>query len=1491
MIAPVLLSATYNGISVTARWSPVVNPTNPVTGYCLTVYSQQGGQPYQQVWNDPNRTRGTVVITSPLSTTFGYGVQVYAILAGAPNVLSNMPALLTVLPQLTDVTNAGGSLQAGWLPPVQPNIPVTAMQMLLLDEDGNTVQTAEFDAAATAGTMLLIRSLDPARTYFFSAGACAANNITAASTPVQLLATRPTLINAIYNGQSVVAEWTPATGVSPAVTGYSLSVFSQQGGSPSPVNVGPAVTTATITLSAPLPAGQSFYLSVFALAGGSVFSSTGQAPVPLSLPALGNVRYDGSRIDVGWNPVAAPLSAILSYSVFILPIQGSIPFWSRTLPNDGTTEVSIPLPGPLPTGTSYQVFVVADTVGRVSTACAPLTLLTTLPVLQNAFYNGAGIVFNWLPLASPPATVTGYLLIARSRALGAVVSQAVTGASSSTGTLPLFAPLDPSADYSIEVSTTTSNTIDAATIPADLNPIFPVIEAAVNRNNAIFARWTPSTGNTAPISGYMLTLYSNSGYTPQNFVVSNPNAREAVLPVSSFPAQSPLFQVTVMTPGNIQSGLPALAVPVLAPALSAVGFDGMTISAAWTMATATGVTGYRLSLYDGPVLVLEKTVSDLTGDLAFDGVVGVNYQLTVSALSGIFQGPPSTALAVIGGAPSIQSLSYDGATLKVGWSAPANAPGTGYNLAVWQNGQPLPLTGVVYGTLDASVAVVLNGWTRNTVAVQAIATNTAGPFSETAAVVCMAPEAGAASYDGATLALSWPALRGHEGCGYLVTLYQGGTAQTPVYYTAMNSLRQAITLTSNPAWTATVQAVDGVATGPATTPQALIAGTPAIGSAGYDGEAFQASWSAVTDTAATGSLVTLLENGLAVKTVAVTGGGLTTSFRYPVDVANTYALIVQATVAGATGPASTTGPASAVTTIPIVPPVIQTIGYNAGSGTLSVSWAAVTNASAYTLSLFTDDIPVPCTPAYNGAAATVTIQLATTKRYRCTVNAIFSTVTGPACAPEPVISAAPAPGKMGYDGSYLSLEWEPIPDAAVTGYQVQITASDGSQPVTANSATTSARIPVTFTDGLTYSVQVSALGNKATGPWSNSLNPYVVDPAYYFSAFTANVPAFIYRSAVRPPVQGAFNLFLPQLFVTPPSPWPSGLNPGGNSPFQLTATSSPELPYQLSIAATSDAWSFPANTDPIRGALQTDYQAFINALEACSLLPGAIPFLQQLISCAFPLTFAETLYYAYGFNPGSRFVNLQAGMRLRLSFGQYQFTTTQSSLQNGYAGAGDSSYVMGSYLNNGIQDTGFDNFLSQVINQVNPNSGGGSGVLDFYTANLRQPWYRLFYPAAFPSADRAGSVSLQQNIMLLAAPTWTLLDSATSTIIQGGQPPTSVYTCFLRGRVALIPEIQVQLNGQSVWTPVGTSLRNLLDQTGNTTLRAPLNSAGQQVRRAGLMRNIRNTITDSGQAATSYGPGRMNPVAIHYAPVQTYYDGSDYFDLPLLEGDSITLTT
>jgi hypothetical protein len=569
---------------------------------------------------------------------------------------------------------------------------------------------------------------------------------------------------------------------------------------------------------------------------------------------------------------------------------------------------------------------------------------------------------------------------------------------------------------------------------------------------------------------------------------------------------------------------------------------------------------------------------------------------------------------------------------------------------------------------------------------------------------------------------------------------------------------------------------------------------------------------------------------------------------------------------------------------------------------VAVTWNNPTTASTFQLALLQGNEPLPIDPppSYQGDAASFDMALNSTTAYRIAVSATNGIVSGPLSLVENLIIAKPEITSVIYDNGNILLDWRSISQQAILGYEILLFETGNITPVAdSRVASHGGSIPFTLIEGKTYEVQVRGLGSNSAGPLSKPANPNEVGTSYFFSSYNPDVAPYIYRSPVRPPVQAAFELYLPEIFLTPPSDIPSKLDPIGPSPFKLSKVANNNLPYKLSIAADSDAWKFDAGKPPIREELAADYKTFMQELEnvAGGLMPGAVPYIRQAISRGLPLTFSETLYYAYGYNPANRYVDLQAGMRVRIDYEMYQFVGPggKEPLLNGFVGNSTTYYQMDEYLNgltqsSQVQELGVNSFLSPLPLDVQASNGGAGGMIDFYVNGFRQPYFRIFYPSSFSNTDQPGWVGTSKNIAFVAADSYTDMEAATQQFINGQPFPDQVKSGYFRGRAAIVPEISVSLNGVYVFVPIGTTLRQLLTRQTIVPLRAVV--SGQSTLRTGsltMARSVENVINMPEEIATTYRLDRNNTILFDYKDLITYSNGNDYYDMPLLNGDRISL--
>lgn len=1467
--APALSAASYDGHYLTVSWPATTNSTVVTVlenGAAVLSGSSSGS---------------SLTLPASLSPEAGYSVVLQAFNGISYGPASTPVALISLPPVLTSLQCSGSSLAFTW----SPVSGISSATAVLL-ENGVPVSGATFtyDLSASSGTASF--AFSPATDYTLLLTVTNGAVTSPPSLAVPVISAAPVVIASSFDGTSVSLGWTSSA--NPA-TGYLVTLFEDS--TAQPVTQANYSRNSAIVLPLSTTTGKTYTARVQAVLNGTLSQgpSSAAASIVTQIPSPGSSVYDGRYLTLNWTALAG-----LGIEVSLFE-NGNL----QTTESSASGASSLVLPVSLSADAAYSVqlraFAPAGSGSPApGTASGPYSsstaLLSEAPVISSTSYDGTTLQLSWSEISGASYTVS---LLLNDEPVGGV-SFTYTGATASAAVT-----LAAASNYSVVVTAT----LAGATGPA--SAAVPVIAAAPQAGTSSFdgtnITFNWETVEAAGITGYLVTLkttpQSGTSTSTQYYTRSNSltTAYTVTAGSSSVISVQAIFDQPQLVSGAPVAKGPAsasLAIQTASPVLTSVSYDGAFITAAWT-----AMSGYTIS-----VIISENGATVCTASSTGNSVVfparlspqGV-YQLQLQATLSGATGPLSTATALLTAAPAVSKTTYDASagSTQVTWNA---AGGISYSLQLMENGTASGAP-VSSSTSPATITQTLSASVAYSVLVTPSSGSVTGPASA-AAVISSAPVPLSAGFDGSNVTLSWQAMSGDGLTGYFVTLYENGTAlaTTAANYTANNFITLPLAVTSGKTYTAGIQATidDTAAQGPTAT-VSIVTVQPVLGSAVYDGAFLTAGWAAL---AGYEVRATVLENGNVLCTATSNGSSLTIPVSLP-ETGSGYTLTLEAFAGISTG--QPIAPVSLIS----APPQVQTMTYTA-AGTLTVNWNAVPGAASYQIFLYCEGIAqsFPAPPVYSGTTATASgLSLNQAKVYSITVQAVSGSVTGPPCEAEPFITAAPVLTDWHYNGQELTVEWGAIAQETVTGYEVQI--SGGSIPAQFT-PTNSISFSPGFTAGTSYTMTVCAVGNKATGPSASAVNPYEVDPAFYYSTPATGIPPYLFTANALPPTPAGFVLYLPELFNTPPDPLPSSLtNPTvpaapAVSSFVLSANSgNASLPYKLTVATNSDAFTFSASLAPIRSTLQADFMNFITNLEAVAggLLPGVVGMIRQLVARSYPLTYSETLYYACGFNPGtgSQYVNLQAGMRLTLSFQEYQFTGSSSpstQSQNGYVGSGSSSYVLGSYLTGSpgsqLLDTGFSNFLSQIIQQVDSNGNtGGGGVLDYYTANMRQPWMRIVYPSKFPAANTAGTASLTSNIALLVAPSATQLETATTQFINSGTVPSGVYSAFLRGRVLLVPEIMVSMNGKYLWVAVGTTLRQLMDQFGGLPIRPQSGTTTWKESGLTLLRSTENVITNASTVTTYYSIGSMMPVNLGYAAITGYPDGTDNFDLPLLQGDAV----
>jgi hypothetical protein len=640
---------------------------------------------------------------------------------------------------------------------------------------------------------------------------------------------------------------------------------------------------------------------------------------------------------------------------------------------------------------------------------------------------------------------------------------------------------------------------------------------SVSASSVAFA-WMPE-GAAQPAYGYVQVFDAVTGKAASILLAAggSGSAPFAYVPGNTYVAYAAAAAlISPSVPGCYTIGplAPAKAVPVAAPALGTVAYDGTTLSVGWTAPAlpASPVVvdpAYSLLLYAGGTLV-GSFGADAGGGTAVVDVAALGASVSVvGAVSyGAIRGPAGTsgAVTVVAGAPSVSGLVATASTVTATLTAPAAASGiTGYQAFLYEDGRqvagPAGATDSG-GTLTAAFAYAMNAQRRYTVRAQGIGATAAvsGPLGPEAAVVSSVPGGIVTSYDGTAVTATWAPLPDAGVSGYTATLASmAGTAGSPVTVQGTTAVIPAAGLSPSTAYTVSVAANGGQAVGPSSAGVPVVVETVGVTAAAYDGSTLTLSWAAAAAGGAS-YLVQVSANGAVVASQA----SVQTSAAVPVSLSpgTAYSVAVRVVSGAAVGPS---GPAAGlVSAIPGVGPVTAT-GSEVAATVLPPSPAP--NVSGYQGWLYEGDAvvagPVQATTSdgVTSVAFAYTLQPQGDYTVRAQAAGASAAFAGPVGPGMPVIASAVSGISTVYDGTSVTAEWHAPADARVTGYVATLADSGGvvaGSPVTVDG--TRALLPASgLSPGTAYQVTVRALGGQATGPESEAA-PVVVETVAVTSA-------------------------------------------------------------------------------------------------------------------------------------------------------------------------------------------------------------------------------------------------------------------------------------------------------------------------------------------------------------------------------------------------------
>jgi len=512
-----------------------------------------------------------------------------------------------------------------------------------------------------------------------------------------------------------------------------------------------------------------------------------------------------------------------------------------------------------------------------------------------------------------------------------------------------------------------------------------------------------------------------------------------------------------------------------------------------------------------------------------------------------------------------------------------------------------------------------------------------------------------------------------------------------------------------------------------------------------------------------------------------------------------------------------------------------------------------------------------------------------------------ATTAGPYSKPFQLGTSKPQKPTAEFDGTYLSVSWTPV-IGRIVKYTISVLNNDHLiTPVDIPAGATSFKYKPSkaITSGASLVLQATLEGEIGPGLPSDSADINFT-PAYFLSPSFPYIYPISQLSNFPLPAEGTdLKLYLPPGDYCLPG---KTFSPVSQPPFALAENpkaSSAQHPYPYILTIAKSTWTF--TDDGVRATIQSNYISFLEAAESTGYLNAwGISVLQEAIARHMPQNFKESLYYNYGLNlttavippsaiPNVPHADLRPGMVLRVIPSDYIVVPGSDrgpdviNYLNGYTNGSPIDYDIGSYNNGTNWQVGFDAFISQLVESglvvnpqptaLSPSVGGVADVADLYSPGFKNPFYRLFFPTDLLNPTGSGATQPNKQFNLVSADGFKTLQETTND-------PTGNTNTYFRGRSIIKLCIRVQVNGNELIVPIGTTVAHILERAGRVSPKSGIKLDGLE-----LARGIGQS---SPSNSTSCKASRSYQVRFDYSNLPSYSGGESALDLPLLPGDVIT---
>ena len=904
---PEITEVSYEASHVAVSWKPVNEPG--IAGYTVTLLH---GTATEQKVAVENPLQGSVVLplSAPLIDADIYSVQVTAFTVGGASAQSAGKQLLVARPMVSYVTYNGSNVKVGWLQmpgakgyTARVYSPLTGVSYSKTANSG-VANRIVIDLPGLLGTE---------GDYLFTLSASNGSGVSSISGPYPVPAALPVLQSLIYDGVTASLDWQTPGSSGATIGGYRASIVSQSSGVTYSTTVNDPFATSAVIDSLPaqgLDPSQLYTGIVDALAENNLAAETPAVNVVSSVPQLNYVSYYGAKVVAGWKRLTGNNPAATGYSMTVTSLQDDTNY-SLFVPNILATSGVLAIPVPLSPNQNYTFSLAAVAPGGVQAVNAVSPIITALPQLLSANYDGQQVSLTWTASASP--AVTGYTLKLVSLSSGMTYTQLIANPQATSGAIP--APGGGlAADQTWIVEVAANGPVAGVSGSSTLVAQQPQIVSAIYDGVSVQAAWQPILGKD--ISAYTLAVSLPAGGQIAA-TVAGERTSQAIIPLSS-PLVQPGTYAAIVTAssGLVSVSSSALTLDTTQPKINSVLYVDGALTATWDVVSNTDVSGYELLVYSAATSksysqqISQRTTT--SGTVTFNGLLGTDegYVFTLRTIASSGASAGSTPAKIITAIPQLALVNYDGNILNAAWAAQPDSSATlkQFQLTVRLASSTVPAQSVtIDDPLARSGSLTAGALTGAYVAeIRSVAESGVVTVSAAISLITVKPSLSSISYTSGLVAAAWNASPG-------LTAYKAGlfdANNSLQAYTIVTGTSAFLNVTPNPnqSYAVRLQGVSGISTGPLSDPLSLLPATPEINSTQYANSQAVITWTPpAIQTGITGYSAQLLEDGIPMS-VAPAYDGNKAIFDTTLSISHGYSVRVQPTGVNTLGPYSTVRP-------------------------------------------------------------------------------------------------------------------------------------------------------------------------------------------------------------------------------------------------------------------------------------------------------------------------------------------------------------------------------------------------------------------------------------------------------------------------------------------------------------------------------------------------------------------------------------------------------